>query len=78
MLDKEYKYYLKNQVKLLKKYKGRFLVIKDENVVGVYGTNEEAYNEATKQYKLGSFLIQECLEKDAGVTQTFNSRAVFS
>lgn len=77
MLDKEYKFYLKNQADLVKKYKGKFLIIKDEKIVGVFGTREEAYNSAIAQYKLGTFLIQECLESGKNVTQTFNSRVAF-
>ena len=78
MLDKEYKYYLKNQNDLVKKYKAKFLVIKNEKVVGIYGTREEAYNEAIKQFSLGTFLIQECSEKSGDVTQTFHSRVIFN
>ena len=77
MLDKEYKFYLKNQAELVKKYKGKFLVIKDEKIVSVFGTREEAYNNAVAQYKLGTFLIQECLESNKDVIQTFNSRVAF-
>ncbi len=78
MLDKEYKYYLKNKAELLKKYKGNFLVIKDENIIGVYGTREDAYDNAIRQYVLGTFLIQECVEDSKDTTQTFHSRVVFN
>jgi len=77
MLDKEFKYYLDNQDKLVEKYNGRVLVIIGENVVGDYGTFEEALHQAMKKYELGTFLIQECTDGEDAYTQTFHSRVVF-
>lgn len=77
MLDKEYKFYTKNKAEFVKKYKGKFLVIKNEEVVGVYLTREDAYNESSKKYQLGTFLIQECLEEEKEIAQTFHSRVIF-
>lgn len=77
MLDKEYKFYRENQSDFIKKYKGKFLLIKGEQVVGAFDTREEAYNNAVQQYKLGTFLIQECIKDDKEVTQTFHSRVTF-
>jgi uncharacterized protein (DUF1330 family) len=48
MLDKEFKYYTSHQDELVKKYNGKFLVIRDENVEGAYNTQLEAYTEAKK------------------------------
>ncbi|MDZ4711121.1 MAG: hypothetical protein SGI89_02210 [bacterium] len=76
MLEKEFKYYTKNQVELVKKYKGRFLVIKDEKVVGDYIDKVTAYNESVKKYELGTFLIQQCLPGKDNYTQTFTSRVI--
>lgn len=76
MLEKEFKYYKENQIELLKKYKGRFLVIKDEKIVGDYKDKETAYNESAKKYELGTFLIQQCLPGKDNYTQTFTSRII--
>ena len=74
MLEEELKYFIDNQIELLKKYRGKFLVIKNQGVVGIYESEIEAYQEAQKKYELGTFLIQECtLGKDA-YSQTFYSR----
>lgn len=78
MLEKEFKYYLDHQAELVKKYNGRFLVIKDESVVGDFATMEEAYFDSVQKYELGTFLIQECTEGDKAYTQTFHSRVVFA
>ncbi len=76
MLEKEFKYYIKNQEELVKKYKGKFLIIKDEKVVGDYIDKVTAYNESVKKYELGTFLIQQCLPGKDNYTQTFTSRVI--
>ena len=78
MLDAEFKYYLDHQSELVKKYKGKFLVIKDNGVVGAYDSKQEAYDKATSNFKLGTFLIQECLPGKENYTQTFHSRVIIS
>lgn len=41
-LEKEFKYYIDNQDRLLEKYNGRILVIKDNKVLGDYSSKTEA------------------------------------
>ena len=48
MLDKEFQYYLANQGEFVKEYKGKYLVIKDEKVIGSYDSESEAYFESEK------------------------------
>jgi hypothetical protein len=76
MLEKEFKYYLDNQDDLVKNYNGKFIVIKDEKVIGVYDSHSEAYNESLLTEKLGTFLIQHCLSGDQGYSQTFHSQVI--
>ena len=78
MLEKEFEYYLSHQEELAQKYNGKFLVISGEKVVGIYQSNSEAYNEATKSYPLGTFLIQHCTFGKEGHTQIFHSRVIFN
>lgn len=77
-LNKEYKYYKKNQKKLLKQYAGKVLVIKDEGVVGVYEDETSAYNDSVSKYKLGTFLIQKCVPEEEETIQSFHSRVIFN
>ena len=77
MLDKELQYYIDNQAELVKKYNGKFLVIKDQSVIGIYNTEIEAYTETVKEQELGTFLIQECEPGDENYTQTFRTRIIF-
>ena len=76
MLPEEFQYYLDHQSELLKKYNGKFIVIKDEHVIGSYNSQSEAYDESIKTNELGTFLIQHCLPGSDGYTQTFHSRAI--
>lgn len=78
MLEKEFKYYLNNQDELVKQYNGKFIVIKNQTVIGYYDTEMDSYNETLKEHKLGTFLIQHCLPGEESHTATFHSRVVFS
>ncbi|HUZ60776.1 MAG TPA: hypothetical protein VMU83_18540 [Hanamia sp.] len=77
MLKKEFQYYLDHQEELVKKHLNKFLVIKDQKVVGVYDTKQTAYDESTSKYELGTFLIQHCLPGTLSHTQTFHSQVIF-
>lgn len=77
MLEKEFKYYLEHQAELVEKYKGKFVVIKGEEVIGVFDTEDVAYFETEKQHEPGTFLIQLCEPGDSAYTQIFHSGVVF-
>jgi len=77
MLKREFKYFLENQKEFAKTYNGKFIVIKNRKVVGVYDTELEAVETTSKKYELGTFLVQKCESGDASYTQTFNSRVSF-
>lgn len=59
-LEREYSYYQKNHSALVRRYKGKVLVIRGEEVVATYKSDREAYLAAKKKYPLGTFLIQKC------------------
>ena len=73
-----FQYYLEHQNELVQKYNGKYLVIKDNSVVGAYDTEQDAYFDAEAKYGLGNFLIQLCTQGDAAYTQTFSSRVIFA
>lgn len=73
-LKKEFEFYTKNQTELVKKYAGKFIVIKDQKVIGEYSSEDEAYFESIKLHEIGTFLIQHCLPGEDSYTQTFHSR----
>jgi hypothetical protein len=76
MLEKEFQYYLDNQASLVKQYAGKFIVIKGENIIGVYDSHSDAYNSTIKTESLGSFLIQHCNPGAESYSQTFHSQVI--
>lgn len=60
--EKELEFYLDNKEDLIRKHKGKVLVIKDARIVGVYDTVSEAYDFGVKNYGLGNFAIQQVSE----------------
>ena len=76
-LEKEFQYYLDHQKELVKQYKGRFIVIKNAQVLGAFDTELEAIQETTKKHELGTFLVQKCEAGKESYTQQYHSRAVF-
>lgn len=73
MLEQEFAYYLNHQDELVKKYNGKYLIIKDQKVEAAYDKKEDAYFEGQKKYDLGTFLIQYCAPGNMSFTQTFYS-----
>jgi len=77
MLKDEFEFYLGNQKELADKYNGKFLVIKNQKIIGVYDSELEAIQETSKTEQLGTFLVQKCEYGDSSTTQTFHSRVSF-
>lgn len=76
-LKKDFQYYLDNQDKLLKQYNGKFVVIKNQEVLGAYDSEVEAIDATTSEHELGTFLIQKCEPGTDSYTQTYHSRVSF-
>lgn len=78
-LKPEFDYYLANQAELVKKHNGKFVVIKNRQVIGVYDEQPAAL-EATKKagHEVGTFLIQKVGPGTGAYRQTFHSRVAFS
>lgn len=77
-LQKEFDFYKAHHAELVKEYDGKYLVIKGQAVIGVYGTREEAIQESMKDHELGTFLVQYVQSGDKNISQTFHSRVMFS
>jgi hypothetical protein len=76
-LEKEFTYYLDHQAELVKKFNGKFIVIKGGGVLGSYDSEIEAIKETEKEHELGTFLVQKCEPGDESYTQTYHSRVSF-
>ncbi len=73
-LNEEFKFYRENQKSLVADYKGKFVVIKDKQIEGVYDSEMEAYEDSQQKYELGTFLIQLVGSGEESYSQTFYSR----
>lgn len=77
-LEREFEYFLAHQNELVQKYRGKFVVIKDERVIGAYDSELEAINETVKKHELGTFLVQQAEPGSESYTQVYHSRVAFS
>jgi len=73
-LEKEFQWYRDHQEELLKKYEGKFVVIKSGKVLNAYTDIREAVDETAKTHEMGTFLVQKCTPGDQDYTATFHSR----
>jgi hypothetical protein len=77
-LQREFEYFLANKDELLQQYNGKFVVIKDQCVIGTYADEVTAVTETQKTHPLGTFLVQKIEPGDAAYNQTFHSRVAFA
>ena len=73
-LEAEFRYYVEHQADLAQQYAGKFLVIKNQSVIGVYDDDVEAVQETTRTHEMGTFLVQECSVDQESVNLVCHSR----
>ena len=78
MLEKELEYYIQHQDELVQQYDGKILVIKNQEVIGIYDTEIDAIDETSKKHEVGTFLVHRCGPGEENYTMTFHSRVVFT
>ena len=61
MLDMERRFYDQHLSEYLKRYPGRYVVIKASELIGVFDLIEEALTEATRLFGLDSYLVRQVL-----------------
>ena len=59
-----YEWFKKNLPELIKEYEGKFLIINEESLKGVFSSFGDALQEAIKFAKPGEFLIQYCVTEE--------------
>ncbi len=77
-LKQEFDYYLSHQAELAEKYRGRFVVIHGQSVVGDYNDATTAFQKSSKLYPVGTFLVQKAEPGKESVTQVYHSRVVLA
>ena len=73
MFEIELGYFIAHQNELVERHNGKVLVIRGNEVAGVYGSPLEAYLEAQKQFAPGTFMIQPCAPGPEAYTVTIHS-----
>ena len=76
-LEKEFKYYLEHQKDLVEKHNGKYIVIKNQKLIGVFDKELEAIKKISEEHELGTFLVQKCEPGASSYTQTYHSRVSF-
>jgi hypothetical protein len=76
-LEREFEYYLKHQDELVKQYNGKFVVIKDDKVLGAYDDEVQAVKQTSQHHEMGTFLVQKCEPGTESYTQVFHSLVAF-
>jgi len=74
VLEKEFNWYLKHQGDLVKKYNGKFIVIKNQQVIGSYSSELAAVEKTSRDHELGTFLVQKCEPGEDSYTAVYHSR----
>ena len=77
-LKRELEYYIAHQDELVAHYNGRYVVIKNAEVIGVYDSEIQAVQETAKHHQLGTFMVQKCEPGQESYTQVFHSRVAFA
>jgi hypothetical protein len=77
-LKREFDFYLDHQDEFVKQYNGRFIVIKNCEVIGSFDSEIEAIKSTMKEHELGTFLVQKVEPGRESYTQTYHSRVAFA
>lgn len=72
-LIKDYKFFMENIEDFCKKYKNKFIVIQNKQILGIYNSFDEARTTTNKTEKEGTYLIQKCTKEGNSNPQTFYS-----
>lgn len=76
-IDKNYNYFMSHLKELYAKYPGKFLVLKECEVVDAFDDLATAYKNAVDKYGQGNFSIQECKsDRPEGYVEVFSSSCV--
>jgi hypothetical protein len=64
MLDKERKYFETHRAEWLKKHPDKFVLVKGEELIGVFSTQQEALVEGARRFGTEAFLVRQVEESE--------------
>ena len=76
-LRDEFDFFINNQASIVESYNGKYVVIKNREILGAYESEHEAIEKTTQTHSLGTFLVQLATPGNTAYTQTFHSRVGF-
>ena len=76
MGKQNYEYFKNNFDELYEQYNGKYIALKDCNVIGVYDDFAKGVKETAKTEKLGTFLVQHCEKETPENANRFHNNNV--
>ncbi len=70
---KDFQWFLENCNSLYEKYGHKVFVIQHKNILGIYDDKNYAINTTSKEYEVGTFIVQECTSDESGYTNYITS-----
>lgn len=67
-LAEELKTYQAHQAELIQTAKGKYALIKGNDVIGLFDREDDAFSEAYQRFRLSGFMIKQVQEHDEAVT----------
>ena len=77
MVKQNFDYFKENFEELYKQYKGKYIVLKNCEVIGVYSNLAQAARETAKTEELGTFAVQHCERDNPGANRFYNDNVKF-
>lgn len=77
MFDEELAYFIAHQAELVSQHRGQILILQGPRVVDVRPTLLEAYVEASRRFKPGTFMLQRCEAGPEAYTVTLSTVGLF-
>ena len=62
MLDREFQTFQQNKPNLVKNHVGKFVLIKDDEIIGIFENELDAIKQGNEQFKDSHFLVNEIID----------------
>ncbi len=69
----DFQFFLNHYNELFQKYGHKFIVIRNQKILGVYEDVASAIDATVQTYPLGTFIVQECNGDESGYTNYLSS-----
>ena len=77
MISEEFTFYKANQDKIVQDHLDDFVVIKNQQILGYYNSEEDAFNSMLDE-ELGTFMVKRCQKPGTDILEYFNNAVAFA